>query len=232
MVHESHSDDDAAPTPIDRRDALKAMAVAAASVTLAETIAPGTLDAQRAARALPVAPPRAVVGARGTPTDPDLLKGKAGWPLLLTAAELVTLTALCDIIIPADEKSPSASTVGAPAYINEYVSAPYDWAERALVRVRGGLVWMDLESDRRFSKPFVMLTAAQKTLICDDICFVPTAKPEFQFAARFFDTVRDLTANAFYTSDAGMRDIGYVGNVPMVKFDGPPPHVLKHVGLA
>jgi hypothetical protein len=29
-----------------------------------------------------------------------------------------------------------------------------------------------------------------------------------------------------------MKDIGYVGNVPTVNFDGPTPEALKHVGLA
>jgi hypothetical protein len=29
-----------------------------------------------------------------------------------------------------------------------------------------------------------------------------------------------------------MKDIGYVGNVAMEKYDGPPPEVLKELGLA
>ena len=29
-----------------------------------------------------------------------------------------------------------------------------------------------------------------------------------------------------------MKDIGYVGNVALASFDGPPPEVLKHLGLA
>jgi gluconate 2-dehydrogenase gamma chain len=225
---------DAAPTPpaIDRRDALKAIAVAAAAATLTDAANPVTAEAQaRAARTLPTAPaPKS--GPRGTPTDPDLLNARATWPMQLTAAELVTLSALVDVIIPADDKSPAASTVGVPAYINEYVSAPYDWAESALIRVRGGLVWLDVESTKRFGKRFTALSLAEKSQICDDICYLPTAKKEFQSAARFFDAVRDLAAVGFYTTDAGMKDIGYVGNVPLVKFEGPPPHVLKHVGLA
>jgi gluconate 2-dehydrogenase gamma chain len=223
---------DEASTPMHRRDALKAMAVAAATAAAAT---PAVVDAQaraaRPPRVLPTAPPPKT-GPRGTPTDPDLLNGRATWPMLLTAAELTTLSALVDVIIPADDKSPAASTVGVPSYINEYVSAPYDWAERTLIRVRGGLVWLDVESGTRFGKRFTALSLAEKTQICDDICYVPTAKPQFQSAARFFDSVRDMAAVGFYTTDAGMKDIGYVGNVPMVTFDGPPPHVLKHVGLA
>ncbi len=225
--------------PMDRREALKVIAAAAASASLAEGLSPATAEAQqvvggpkpkpRAAAAAPV-PPK--TGPRGTLTDPDLQNPAATWPRLLSASEMITLAALCDMIIPADDKSPAASTVGAHKYINEYVSAPYDWAERALVRVRGGLAWLDVESDRRFSRRFTALTNAERTGICDDICFLPNAKPEFQAAARFFDQIRDLTASGFYTTDAGMKDLQYIGNVPLAKFDGPPPEVLRRLGLA
>jgi gluconate 2-dehydrogenase gamma chain len=221
--------------PMDRREALKVIAAAAASASLAEGLTPAVADAQqpvpitpRRAAAAPV-PPK--VGPRGTPTDPDLINPKSPWPRLLTASELLTVSALCDMIIPADDRSPAASAVGVPAYINEYVSAPYDWAERALVRVRGGLVWLDVESGKRFSKRFSALTVAQKTQICDDICYFPNAKPEFKAAARFFGEIRNLTQSGFYTSDAGMKDIQYVGNVPLTKWGSPPPEVLRHLGL-
>ena len=222
---------------MDRREALKVIATAAAAASLGEGLAPAMADAQAPVQIAPrrrgttaTVPPK--VGPRGTPTDPDLLNAKATWPRLLSAPELVTLAALCDMIIPADEKSPAASTVGVPAYINEYVSAPYDWAERALVRVRGGLVWLDVESGKRFGKPFAQLSVAQRTQICDDICFWTNAKPEFKAGARFFGEIRNLTQSGFYTSDAGMKDLGYVGNVPLAKFDGPPPEVLRKLGLA
>ena len=229
MADESH-------TPIDRRDALKVIAVAAAGATLGEALTPADSEAQAIAgprpRPRPAVAPTPKSGPRGTRTDPDLLSARADWPMLLSAPELATLAVLCDTIIPADEKSPSASAVGVPAYINEYVSAPYDWAERALVRVRGGLTWLDVESQRRFSKAFARLTAAERTAICDDICYLPNAKPQFIAGARFFDMIRDLTASGFYTTAAGMKDVGYVGDVPLASWSGPPPEVLKHLGLA
>ncbi|MBK8649345.1 MAG: gluconate 2-dehydrogenase subunit 3 family protein [Gemmatimonadetes bacterium] len=98
-----------------------------------------------------------------------------------------------------------------PAYINEYVSAPADWYQRALVQVRGGLIWINVESNKRFGKAFADVTPVQRTAICDDICYAAKAKPEFKQAAQFFDRVRDLTAEGFYTTDEGMKDIGYVG---------------------
>lgn len=211
-----------------RRDALKAMAAATGLPVLASSLAAQqpTPPSSRPA----VQQPK--VGPRGTPTDPDLLRPKKDWPRKLSPAELATLTVLVDTIIPADAKSPSASAVGVPAWINEYVSAPYEGQMRDLIRVRGGLAWLNVESTKRFGRAFGRLTRAERQQICDDICYLPNARPEFQSAARFFDLVRDLTAVGFYTTDAGMKDLQYIGNMALPRFTGPPPEVLKHLGLA
>jgi len=170
-------------------------------------------------------------GPRGDAWDPDLLNPRKDWPRKLAAGEMATLAALCDMIIPADTKSPSASVVGAHHYVNEHVSAPGGGNAHDLVRVRGGVSWLNLESQRRFGRRFVKLTTTEKTQICDDICYVPNAKPEFAAGARFFSLVRNLTATAFYTTDAGMKDVGYVGNMALPRWDLPPAAVLKKLGL-
>jgi hypothetical protein len=56
--------------------------------------------------------------------DPDLLKKEIPWARLLTEREKLVATALGDLIIPADEYGPAASTVGVPDFIDEWVSAP------------------------------------------------------------------------------------------------------------
>jgi len=213
---------------MERRDALKAMAAATGLPLLASSLS-AQQPTQPSSRPA-VQQPR--VGPRGTPTDPDLLHPKKDWPRKLSPAELATITVLVDTIIPADAKSPSASAVGVPAWINEYVSAPYDGQMRDLIRVRGGLAWLNVESKKRFGRTFGNLTAAERQQICDDICYLPNAKPEFKSAARFFDLMRDLTAVGFYTTDAGMKDLQYIGNMALPRFTGPPPEVLKHLGLA
>jgi len=169
--------------------------------------------------------------ARGTPTDPDLLSPVVPWNLVLTDDELRTLAALCDLIIPADERSPAASDVGAHEFIDEWVSAPYDGNREDLVLIRGGIVWLDRESAARFERRFVDLSDGEKRAIADDICYEPNARPEHLAAARFFDRVRDLASTAFWTTEEGMADLGFVGNRPMTSFDGPPPEVLERLGL-
>ncbi len=227
-----HVKDESKPTGqgIARRDALKAMAAAAMVPMLPESAAAAPVTPV-AREPLPLFEDAQTKrkGPRGTPSDPVLQVAKADWPNKLQPRELATLAALCDMIIPADAKSPAASAVGAPAYINEWASRPGGVA--SLVRVRGGLAWLDRESSTRFGKRFHLATNAQRTAICDDICYVPKAKPEHLFAAQFFDTVRDQTATAFYTTPQGWRDLGYIGNVAIPKFEGPNAEIRRKIGL-
>ncbi|MEM7414499.1 MAG: gluconate 2-dehydrogenase subunit 3 family protein [Gemmatimonadota bacterium] len=211
---------------MDRRQALKVMAVAAALPGLANC-APG--DAGSAGS---VPAPASNPLAAGTAWDPDLIAPSVPWERALGVDELEAVAALCDVIIPADDRSPAASAVGAHDFIDEWVSAPYDGNERDLVLIRGGLAWLDRTSAERFGvSRFRDLDDAQQRQICDDICFLPDAPPELDFAARFFDRFRDLTSTAFWTTQQGMDDLGYVGNVPLTQWDPPPPEVLRHIGL-
>ena len=151
--------------------------------------------------------------------------------MTLTPALRSAAAALCDVVIPADSESPSASTVGVVDFIDEWISAPYDAQQADRRTILWGLAWLDAESQRRYQSSFTGLTQAQKTAICDDICYLPEAKPQFADAATFFAIYRDLTAGGFYTTPAGIRDLKYVGNVPLTRFDGPPPEVLRKAGL-
>jgi len=213
------------PTRMARRTAVKLIAAVAA--------APAALAACQPTASDPAAPLSATKNplAAGTASDPDLIAPVVPWERSLTQDELATLASLCDMIVPADDRSPAASALGAPEFVDEWVSAPYDRMRRDKVLVRGGLVWLDGESTRRFEARFRDLSDAQRTAICDDICYGPEAAPELQAASRFFDKVRDLTASAFYTTPEGMKDLGYVGNVPLARWDPPPPAALRHVGL-
>ena len=102
-----------------------------------------------------------------------------------------------------------------------------------LTRLRGGLAWLNRTARERYgAADFPALTTAQKREICDEICFEPDALAELKPQARFFDAFRDMCSTGFWTTDEGMRDLGYMGNVPLPSFDGPPPEVLERLGLA
>jgi hypothetical protein len=213
------------PRP-DRRTAIKWMLTAAAATTVLGRI---ELGAQGSASSAPAA------AAKGYGTDPDMMRAyKPGdfWPLTFTDAQRTAAAALCAIIIPADSTSPSAADLGVHDFIDEWISAPYPDQQRDRPTIVEALSWIDAESQRRFAKTFAELDAASKAAICDDVCSVGRAAPEFKDAARLFARFRDLTAGGFYTTPEGMRDIGYTGNVALGAFLGPPPEVLERLGLA
>jgi gluconate 2-dehydrogenase gamma chain len=154
--------------------------------------------------------------------DAKLMKEK-----FFTPAELATLAVLSDIIIPADEKSGSASQSGVPQFIEFMVKDQPYWQ----TPFRGGLVWLDQESRKRFGKVFTALTKAQQLKIVDDIAYPELAKPEMSHGVAFFNTMRNFTATGFFSSEIGIKDIGYKGNTPN-QWDGVPEDVLKQYGLS
>jgi hypothetical protein len=172
--------------------------------------------------------------APGYGTDPDLIaphrRGEF-WPLTLSPEQRRLAAVLSDLIIPADESSPSASSVGVVDFIDEWVSAPYPTQQRDRPIVLEGLRWLDKEAARRAGKGFADLDAAVQAAICDAICDPERAVPERREAARFFALYRDLTAGAFYSSPDGRTDLGYIGNVPLMSFDGAPPELLRKLNL-
>ena len=47
----------------------------------------------------------------------------------------------------------------------------------------------------------------------------------------FFNLLRNLVATGFYTSEIGVKDVGYMGNVPN-QWNGVPSEVLKQYNLS
>jgi hypothetical protein len=207
---------------LDRRAALKWMLAASATATLAN-------------RQLLGAPQAATPATAGYGTDPLVNKDYAPgdfWPLTMTEHQRKTSAALCALIIPAEGKVPSAADLKVHDFIDEWISSPYPDQKGDRETVLSGLTWIDLEAGKRFGKVFAQLDHAQMAAIADDICHAPDAKPELAAGAKFFARFRDLTASGFFTTPEGMKDIGYVGNVPLAEFKGAPAEVLAKLGLA
>jgi hypothetical protein len=206
---------------LDRRMAIKWMLAATATVAVTDRPVFGQ---QAAAPA-----------TKGYGTDPLLNKEYAPgdfWPLTMTAHQRLTAAALCGLIVPAEGSVPSAADLKVHDFIDEWISSPYPDQQGDREIVLNGLAWIDLEAGKRFGKDFAQLEPAQMCAIADDICHAPEAKPEHKDGAKFFAKFRDLTTSGFFTTPEGMKDIGYVGNMPLAEFKGTPPEVLKKMGLA
>jgi hypothetical protein len=217
---------------LSRREAMQWVLAAVASAALApESPAQPvgrTTTPQENAAAIP-----GVVG-KGYGVDVDLLKTYTPgsfWPLILTPDQRKTATALADLILPKDHLGPAASELNVPAMVDEWVSAPYPIQQADRPVIVEGLNWIDAESVKRFAKGFAELADAQQRAIADDICFTETAKPDFKKPAEFFSRFRSLCAAAYYATPPGWKALGYVGNVALPRFDGPPPEVLQKLGV-
>ncbi len=209
---------------LDRRTALKWMLTASAAMTLSQRQLLGATPAEAAAPA-----------TKGYGTDPLLNKEYAPgafWPLTMTDHQRKTSAALCGLIIPAENGVPSAADLKVHDFIDEWISSPYADQAKDRETILAGLTWIDLEAGKRFGQDFAALNHEQMCAIADDICHAPDAKHELKAGAKFFAKFRDLTTGGFYTTPEGMKDVGYVGNIPLPEFKGPPPEVLAKLGLA
>lgn len=140
--------------------------------------------------------------------------------------EMATITLLADIIIPKDDKSPSASEVGVPAFVEFIVK---DLPDHKLP-MRGGLKWLDIYALNKYKNVFINCKANEQIAIIDEIAYPSKAKPEVAQGVSFFNRMRDLTASGYYTSKEGIADLGYAGNRPGV-WTGVPPDILKEHGF-
>ena len=144
-----------------------------------------------------------------------------------TEEEMATIAVLSDIIIPRDAVSGCATDAKVPDFIEFIVKEKTEFQ----TPLRGGLRWLNLQSVKLFEKPFTEITPQQQITIVDGIAYPNKAKPEMKQGVSFFSLMRNLTATGFYTSEMGVKDVGYMGNKPN-QWNGVPDDVLKQYGLS
>jgi gluconate 2-dehydrogenase subunit 3-like protein len=169
---------------------------------------------------------RSVEGERQADSTAGLMQA----PQFFTPHEFATVTLLADLVIPADQRSGSASDAGVPAYIDFSLREVEDEAMR--LAMRGGLAWLDAESGRRFGRTFVNAAPAQRIAILDDIAWPARAVPALANGAAFFSDFRDLVATAFWSSRVGVRDLQYQGNASLPEWVGCPDAALRKLGVS
>jgi Gluconate 2-dehydrogenase subunit 3 len=147
---------------------------------------------------------------------------------VLSPHEWHTVRVLSDSVIPADERSGSATEAGVPQFIDDWLAVKRG---NLLYEIRGGLTWLDIECNRFFGHDFIDSTANQQRQILDRVAYPKKAAPEDISAVAFFNHFRDLVVNGFFTSKMGIRDLPYLGNEPQVEWKGCPGSVLAKLGV-
>ncbi len=210
---------------MDRRKSIKALIIGTASTGVLLDACKSIDDNKESKTAAPPAKDEDQPGERTK--DEKTLNKKLNDGTFFTPGEMATITILCDIIIPKDEISGSASDAKVADFIEFIVKDQPDYK----TPVRGGLRWLEIQSLKRFNNSFADLSDKQRIEIVDDIAYPRKAKPEMAQGVSFFNTMRNLTATGFFTSEIGVKDIGYMGNVPN-QWNGVPDDVLKQYGLS
>jgi hypothetical protein len=145
-------------------------------------------------------------------TSTGVYKAKA-----LNPHEYHTLEKLADLIVPADDKSPGAVASGACEFIDLLASQN----PKLLEVYTGGIAWLDQAMMRRYSTDFVSAKPNQQTALLDLIAYRKNESSELGPGILFFDWARRMVVDAYYTSPAGIKAIGYMGNTSVSKFEIP-----------
>jgi len=202
---------------MNRRDSLKAIGLTA----LSTTVLVGACSPSEEKKEVTVSEKEA--GREQWETDRD---AKLKAETFFTKHEMATIAVLADIIIPKDDFSGSATEAKVPEFI-EFIMK--DIPEHQ-VPMRGGLKWLDIQCFNRYESSFIEASPKEQISIIDEIAYPQKAKPEMLAGVAFFNRIRSLTASGFYTTEMGVKDLGYVGNVPN-QWPGVPTEVLKQYGL-
>jgi gluconate 2-dehydrogenase subunit 3-like protein len=198
---------------LNRRDLLKVIGAAVPGALL--------VPAGVAAESMKMPKPAGVAVAEGQAAASKLQA--------LTEHEGKTVRLLSDLILPADDRSGSASEAGVPEFIDDWLGFR---GGNLLAEIRGGLTWLDVECNRLFQHDFVDCPVEQQRQILDRIAYPKKAAPQDSNAVAFFNQLRDLVVNGFYTSKEGIKDLPYLGNQMVAEWKGCPPEVLAKLGVS
>jgi hypothetical protein len=138
-------------------------------------------------------------------------------PKALNAHEYKTLEKLADYIVPPDGAVGGATAAGAPEWIDLMASQN----PQLLAIYTGGIAWLDHAIERRGAASFVDAAPEQQIAILDLIAYRKNESPELGPGIKFFEWARKMVVDAYYTSAIGIKDIGYMGNTALSKFEVP-----------
>jgi len=190
---------------ISRRNVLKSLAMGAAATSVLRVI-----PAQAAEYAHHmIAAEKAAAPAKGYV------------PRFFPAHDYKTLQTLCQTIIPADSDSGGAIEAGAPEFIDLLTSENKEYQGV----LGGGLRWLDNTCTDRYGKLFLDCSNDQQKEILDLIAYRKNtvSQPALGPGVEFFSFLRNMTADGFFTSEIGIKYLGYIGSTYLTEFPGCPP---------
>lgn len=148
--------------------------------------------------------------------------GGAYKPKFFSDHEYKTLQALCQAIIPPDGNNiGGAIEAGAPEFIDLLTSENSEYQ----LKLRGGMMWLDGTCTDRFGKIYLESPAEAQKQMLDLIAYRKNILADHSLSqgVEFFSFLRNLTADGYFTSEIGIKDLGYIGSKYLKEFPGCPP---------
>lgn len=174
---------------LDRREILRAMALAAAASQF-----PGF---QRWAFAC---------GHVGAVKPASSAQPDAYVPQFFTPEEYATVERLTELILPSDG-TPGAREAGVSEFVDFMVASD----PGAQYQFRYGLAWLDAHSEKLFGKPFRDLDAGRQSDILKHLAYKDQFRDGEDEGRQFFRSIRELTVMGFYTSRIGLEELDFPG---------------------
>ncbi len=211
---------------VSRRTTLKWMSAGIGAASLATACGRSLSDSETQYLLDPAKP----IFGSGYGVDPDMADPKITWSLTMSNAQLVSTSALSDMILPKTEELPAASEVGVPEFINEWVSSPYAMTQRGRTACLALLEWLEKECYARFGNAFIDTNDLHKSQILDLIAWKDKVETGLEEVAASFGIFRSLAVSAYFASEEGSYWIGYRGNQPLTgDYPGPTDEALEHL---
>ena len=153
--------------------------------------------------------------------------GSPEWkPEFLDAHQFATLTALCARIVPGSD------TAHADRFVDSLLAVDTRDRQQRFLTALGA---HEGESLRRFGKPFKDLTADQQDEVLTTASTAPSGRqdwiwtpgtplerppslPEEVTLRDHFDHLKGWIAGAYYSSEAGLKELGYTGQMFFTEF--------------
>lgn len=127
-------------------------------------------------------------------------------PQFFTPAEYSTVERLTEMIIPSDG-TPGAREAGVSEFVDFMISSD----PGAQYQFRYGLIWLDAHSGKLYGKPFRDLEAADQSGILEHLAYKDQYRDGEEEGRQFFHSLRELTIMGFYTSRIGLEELDFPG---------------------
>jgi hypothetical protein len=140
-------------------------------------------------------------------TQADRKAAAARWkPAFLGAHEFATLKSLADRIVPGASKAKTAE------FIDQLLAVDTQGNQRSFLGAIGAFDGRALDRTRR---AWIALSAVEQDEILREASTMPSGPLRDQF-----DLLKGWIAGTYYSSEIGMRELGWTGNVFFAEFPG------------